>query len=142
MPARLAKAEQAAWNDLMTDLERQGSVTQADGKVAYQYAKLFCETERVAKQQSKASAALRRLERAPKSDEPLSVEVLVARAELTVALHKTVAKCTDQLRQGRMAIRQFLVEFGLTPASRGRIKLPPKAEEKDEFSAFQLKRVK
>jgi hypothetical protein len=41
-----------------------------------------------------------------------------------------------------MAIRQYLVEFGLTPASRGRIKLPPKPEESDEFASFQLKRVK
>jgi hypothetical protein len=58
-----------------------------------------------------------------------------------VILRQLVSKATDQLRQGRMALRQYLGEFGLTPASRGRIKLPPKpAEQVDDFAAFQKAR--
>jgi hypothetical protein len=39
-----------------------------------------------------------------------------------------------------MAMRQYLVEFGLTPASRGRIKLTNKVEQVDELTAMQQAR--
>jgi phage terminase small subunit len=138
MPASLTETEQEAWVDLMVDLEAQGSVTKTDGKVAYQYVKLFCETEDVAQQRAEANAGLRVLE---DNLSDVTPEDKVALFSQIVALHKTVSKCTDQLRQGRMAIRQYLVELGLTPASRGRIKMPAKEETKDEFTAFQMRRV-
>ena len=38
-----------------------------------------------------------------------------------------------------MAIRTYLVEFGLTPASRGRVKLPEQPPEDDPFAQFDRK---
>jgi phage terminase small subunit len=140
MPSGLSEAEQVEWDSLMTDLELQGGVTVTDAKLAQQWVKLYCETEAVAEQQGEAKAGLRVLE---DNLGDVEAEDKVALFGQIVALHKTVSKCTDQLRQGRMALRQYLVEMGLTPASRGRIKLPPKDEApKDEFAAFQLQRVK
>jgi hypothetical protein len=40
-----------------------------------------------------------------------------------VTLRHDIAKMTGQLRQQRMAIRQYLVELGLTPSARGRVKV-------------------
>jgi hypothetical protein len=52
-------------------------------------------------------------------------------------LAKLDSKCTDQVRNGRNAIRLYLVEFGLTPASRNRIRLPDDAPEAaDPFAAL------
>jgi len=43
-----------------------------------------------------------------------------------------------KIRQGRLAARVFLGEFGLTPASTGRVRLPDPNEERDAFSEFEL----
>jgi hypothetical protein len=38
-----------------------------------------------------------------------------------VKLKQLDAKAITQLRQGHMALRQYLVEFGMTPAARNRV---------------------
>jgi phage terminase small subunit len=53
-----------------------------------------------------------------------------------VQLKKLEAKYVTQLRQGHMAIRQFLVELGMTPAARARVKEMPGAPAADPFSEF------
>lgn len=137
MPTGLSEAEQGEWDSLMGELEKQGSLVMTDAKVAYQYTKLFCETEDVAEQKAIAAASLRVLEDNLSDVETSDKAALFAHI---VKLHATISKCTDQLRSGRMAIRQYLVEMGLTPASRGRIKLPAQKEEKDEFTERQKAR--
>ena len=145
MPDGLSNAEQSEWDSLMLHLEMQGSAMTVDGKAAYQYVKLFCETESVAEQRLEAQAGLRVLEenlstRPETPEERLSASDKVQLFAQIVTLHKLISKCTDQLRSGRMAIRQYLVEFGLTPASRGRIKLTTKAEPVDDFAQRQRQR--
>jgi phage terminase small subunit len=137
MPAELDSIGQAEWTRLMWAFEDMGMLCQVDLFAVYQHCKLYAETEAVAEQQSEARAGLKVLE---ENLGDVKAEDKVALFTHIVTLHKLIAKCTDQLRQGRMAIRQYLVEFGLTPASRGRIKLPAKREEVDEFSAYQNKR--
>lgn len=141
-PAELDKTAQDEWDRMMWAFEDMGMLHKVDVVAVEQYCKLYAETEAVAEQQVTMRGSLRVLEEnVPDVKEMTPPDRLAFFANI-VALEKLVSKCTDQLRAGRMAIRQYLVEFGLTPASRGRIKLPPKAEEKDEFESFQLQRVK
>lgn len=139
-PATLDSLAQEEWRLMLVDLEDMGLLHKVDRSVLYQYCKLYSETERVAQEQSETRESVRILEEnVPdvRRDEPGKLVELYSEI---VTLRKLISKCTDQLRSGRVAIRQYLVEFGLTPASRGRIKLPAKREEVDAFSAFQQKR--
>src|SRR5688572_2931543 len=145
VPEGLSEVELAEWDRMMVRLELSQSLWKVDDASIAQYCRLYAETEAVKEQQVEAKAGLRVLEenlscRPETPDERLSAEDRVQLFTQIVALHKTISKCTDQLRQGRMAIRQYLVEFGLTPASRGRIKLPAKTEPTDEFTAYQQNR--
>lgn len=122
---------------MVSRLEQSQSLTVVDDGAMYQYCRLFAETERIAEQQDGARVSLEVLE-----ENLLTLEgtELVQVFGQIVLLRKLMAKCTDQIRQGRMALRQYLVEFGLTPASRGRVKLPAMQEQVDEFTAYQHKR--
>jgi hypothetical protein len=51
---------------------------------------------------------------------------LVAAITEIIKLRHLLMKQTTQTRQQRMALRQYLVEFGLTPSSRGRVKITNK----------------
>lgn len=139
-PGELPKVAQEEWNRMLWALEDMGALHKVDAFSVYQYVQLYAETEAVSVRQVNLESAVERLEE--NLPDFKGEEFLKLCQELTT-MHKLVAKCTDQLRSGRMAIRQYLVEFGLTPASRGRIKLPSKQDETDEFTAFQqLQRVK
>jgi P27 family predicted phage terminase small subunit len=129
---------QETWGRLIWAFEDMGMLHKVDADAVYAYCQLWSETELVKQQQDEARAGLKVLE---ENLSDIAAEDKVALFTQIVTLHKTVSKCTDQLRQGRMAIRQYLVEFGLTPASRGRVKLPPKREEVDDFTAFQNQRI-
>lgn len=134
---KLDPVARRAWNHMLWAFEDMGMLHRVDVFAVYQYARLYAETEAVAEQQSNAQASIAILEaniRDVKGDD------LVQLFGQIVILRKLVSKCTDQLRQGRMSIRQYLIDFGLTPSSRGRIKLPGKRQEVDEFTAFQKQR--
>ncbi len=138
-PGPLDDLGQQTWARMMWSFEDMGMLHKVDAEAVYAYCQLWSETEHVKAQQEEARAGLRVLE---DNLSDVQAEDKVALFTHIVTLHKTISKCTDQLRQGRMAVRQYLVEFGLTPASRSRIRLPPKKQEVDTFAAYQLQRVK
>jgi P27 family predicted phage terminase small subunit len=145
-PVALGEVEQGEWERMLVRLEQSQSLSVVDDGAIYQYCRLYGETEAIADQQDEAKAGLRVLEenldvKPENPEERLSPADIVQLFGQIVMLRKLISKCTDQLRQGRMALRQYLVEFGLTPASRGRVKLPAKQEAIDEFTAFQQKRT-
>lgn len=133
-PSELAKVAQEEWDRMVWAFEDMGMLHKVDRFALYQYCQLYAETEAVSLQQDEAKAGLEILEenltggRSGPDEERLTVSDRVQLFAQIVTMHKLISKCTDQLRSGRMAIRQYLVEFGLTPASRGRIKLPSKGE--------------
>jgi len=68
-------------------------------------------------------------------------------AEAQVQKHGTIVKSPDKgfpmkspyltvADQSMETMRKFLVEFGLTPSSRSRIKVPDRGDEPDEFEIF------
>lgn len=137
-PAELGELERSEWDRMIWAFQDMGMLHKVDAFAVYQYCRLYAETERVAEQQRECEASVEVLETNIKDIEHSELVQLFGQI---VILRKLISKCTDQLRTGRMAIRQYLVEFGLTPASRGRIKLPLKREEADEFTKYQRGRV-
>lgn len=114
--------------------EDMGMLHKVDVVALEQYCRLYAETQRVSVREEHLEASIDRLE---ENIGDFKGEDFLKLAQEITQQQKLVSKCTDQLRAGRMAIRQYLVEFGLTPASRGRIKLPSTTAEVDEFTQFQ-----
>lgn len=136
-PVSIDEIARGEWDRMMVRLEQSQSLSVVDDAAIYQYCQLYAETEAVKVQQVEAVASVDILEQ---NLSDVKGEDVVQLFGQIVILRKLISKCTDQLRQGRVALRQFLGEFGLTPASRGRVKLPAKQEAVDEFTAYQKNR--
>lgn len=133
-PQPLIGEAKAEWTRMVSRLETNGTLSIVDDAALYQYVELHAETEAVKtaqKELKKLSADLKRtVKRLEGAD-------LVEAIGNIVDLQKIMAKQTQQLRQGHMALRQYLVEFGMTPAARSRVKLPasPTKSRVDQFRA-------
>lgn len=104
MPAGLDAFGRQCWRRNAPMLERLGVLTEADGDMLAVYCDAYSQWRR-------ASAALRKIE--PTDEEYRKVAV-------------SVEKARDQMR--------FLAsEFGLSPASRSRLKVTPNEEHVDPF---------
>lgn len=138
-PSWLAGYALVEWDRMVVRLDAAKVLSKVDDAVLYQYCCLFAETEAIAAARTKndaliatVTAAVARATRQELGD--------VARAvKQILPLKKLELKYATQLRQGRMALRQYLVEFGMTPAARSRVKEVPsrtKAEPPDPFAEF------
>lgn len=109
------------WDRMVGRLQLCGTLSKVDDQVIYQFSRLFAETEELVLERSEAKATLKivedNLSGIDKSD---FVAVLQEIGKLRHDI-KSYGTC---IRQNRMAIRQFLVEMGQTPAARSRVKLP------------------
>jgi P27 family predicted phage terminase small subunit len=131
-PNPLEGQAKAEWDRMIARLDAQKTISSVDDAVLYQYCKLFAETEAVAEQQEESKASVAILET---NLADVDKQDLVQVFGQIVILRKLISKCTDQLRSGRLALRTYLVEFGLTPASRGRVKVPEQTPA-DPFAEF------
>jgi phage terminase small subunit len=131
-PGPLTPVAQAEWQRMITRLEQSGTLSVVDDAALYQYAKLYAETEQIEADQ----AEVRRLALTlAKPIKKLQGATLVDALQTITALRGLIAKATRDLRQGHMAIRQYLVEFGMTPSARTRVKLPPRQPTVDPNKA-------
>jgi phage terminase small subunit len=140
MPKGLSPVARAEWTRMVDRLEAAGSLTIVDDAALYQYAKLFAETEAI----STDNAEFRKLSRQLKKiamDELEGAELVEAIGKIVLLQHD-IAKQTGQLRQGHMAVRQYLVEFGMTPAARTRVKLTPQRTQKQSPLEALMQRSK
>jgi len=129
---------------MVSRLEQSKTLTLVDDAALYQYAQLHAETERIItdtlelrrelERNRKESRALRKLaEKLEGRDLVEAIKTIVQLQKVMVDLRVLIAKDTQQLRQGHMALRQYLVEFGMTPAARGRVKLPGEAKKQSKL---------
>lgn len=113
---------------MVVRLDLSGTLSRVDDAALYQYCHLFAETEDMARMQREAGDTARILRENFDGNEELDfTDQLAAAQEINKSL-KLEASYATAVRQGRMAIRQYLVEFGMTPAARARVKAPPKKE--------------
>lgn len=122
----------AEWRRMVDRLSAVGSLSAVDDAALYQYARLFAETEAIAVTQVETAATIALLEENLHGED--RQDLLAVCQEIT-KLKQLESRYTTQIRQGRMAIRQFLVEFGMTPSARTRVRLPEKPEQ-DPFDEF------
>ena len=114
-------------------LEAAKTLSTVDDAALYQYCCLFAETEGIRTAQRQNAALVTKLHAAVAR---LRGEQVVEAIAQIVRLRHLDAKHTVQLRQGHMALRQYLVEFGMTPAARSRVKATAIEPPKDEWSEF------
>lgn len=112
---------------MIARLEGLGTLSVVDDAALYQYCLLFSETEARAIRQSRIDEQAARLESQIPDDVTGSDRAACVRA--VIDLIRTAASYDAKLRQDRMALRQYLVEFGLTPAARSRVKVPAKPQQ-------------
>ncbi len=119
----------AEWDRMIDRMQSSGTLSVVDDAALYQYCRLFAETEQIERTQAETSETVRILQENFDGKGDLSFENMLAVAQEITKLKKLEASYISQVRQGRMAIRQYLVEFGMTPAARSRVKLPAKPQQ-------------
>jgi P27 family predicted phage terminase small subunit len=133
-PRPLQGHAKAEWTRMIRRLEHSHTLSIVDDAALYQYVQLHAETEAV----QADNASTRKL-----SETLMLAVAKLEGAELAsavgeiVKLRQVLAKQTTQLRQQRMALRQYLVEFGMTPSARGRVKVPKAAAPKSKVDQFR-----
>lgn len=136
IPPRPLKGEaQAEWDRMVARLEESKTLSIVDDAALYQYVQLHAETEEIKADNARVRALSAQLKRAIKNLDGME---LVEAIDKIVSLQHILAGQVRQLRQGHMALRQYLVEFGMTPTSRSRVKVSggQKAASKlDQFMA-------
>lgn len=143
-PSGLRGHALAEWVRMVDRLEQNKTLSTVDDAALYQYCCLYAETEGITDKRRFTAAlvktllaAVQRLVAVAADADPAAalVDVTAAIAEIA-KLELADVKRTTQLRQGHMAIRQYLVEFGMTPAARGRVKVPDAPAPDDPFAEF------
>lgn len=121
-PKKLTADERAEWNRMVARLEQTGTLAIVDDAALFEYVQLFAETQTIKTDQienRKLATALKRTI----SESELDGSDLVSAVKDIISLRHLANKATRDLRQGHMAMRQYLVEFGMTPSARSRVKL-------------------
>jgi P27 family predicted phage terminase small subunit len=131
-PKELSGEALSEWNRMIVRLETAGTLATVDDAVIYQYCRLFAETEQAAVSREESAASVDLLE---DNLSDLKGSDLVQCFQEISKMRQLEARYTSQIRQGRMSLRAYLVEMGMTPASRGRVKLP-EHKPVDPFDEF------
>lgn len=133
-PKGLTSLAKAEWERMVSRLENSGTLTMVDDAALYQYVQLFAETEQI---NARATENARLTKKLMAAIADLEGAELVEAVKQVVELRYLDAKSTRDLRQGHMAIRGYLVEFGMTPAARSRVKMPTKGKSQSAADAFR-----
>ena len=132
-PKKLDGDAKSEWGRMLERLRDCKTLSSVDGAALYQYCRMFAETEALVIRQEEIGASIDVLEES--LGDFKGPELIAAFQEMT-KMRALESRYTSQIRQGRMGQRVFLVEFGLTPASRGRVKLPEQKPDADEWDAL------
>jgi hypothetical protein len=116
-PDGLPAAVLHQWHVTVAHLEQLGIVSTVDALIVEQYARLHVETAALADAAAATGAAIARLDAHVSG---LTGAELVACVQELTKLRQLETRHATQIRQGRMAQRQYLIELNLTPASRAR----------------------
>jgi phage terminase small subunit len=134
VPPKLLTGDAAGeWERMLVRLATSKTLSGVDAGAMYQCCCMFAETEVLAVKQMEVADAILVLKDSLADFK--GPELIAAFQELTKML-RLESQYTTQIRQGRMGLRVYYTEFGLTPASRGRVKLPDAKPDADEFDEF------
>lgn len=118
-PIPLVGQAKAEWARVIISLSNNKTLSVVDAHALFQYCELFAETQelkgdywRLRKSSSQMLKAIKGL---------AGAELVKALGHVTQMEHE-ISRLTTKLRQNRLAVKSFLVEFGLTPSARTRVK--------------------
>lgn len=130
VPIGLSGVALEEWDRMVTRLEAAQTLSIVDDAALYQYCSLYRETEETQDARDDNAGLIAALQAAiARKDEGVDISQIVKLRQLEM-------KYTTQLRQGRMALRSYLVEFGMTPSARTRVKPPPAPAAADPMAEF------
>jgi phage terminase small subunit len=138
-PVALSGHAKAEWDRMVSRLTSTHTLSIVDDAALYQYVRLFEETESVREDYDrlrKMSQTLMKMARKLEGG-----DLVEALGKIT-ALEHQMGRQTIRLRQGHMAIRQYLVEFGMTPSARTRVKTVGGGAEIPQSRVDQFRRSK
>jgi phage terminase small subunit len=121
-PRDLSGEARAEFDRMVKRLTGCGTLTTVDDAALRLYALLHAQVDGIQAEHRRLGALSRRL---MKALERLEGRDLVDATRELVQLEKLAARQLQQLRQGSMALRQWLVEFGMTPSARTRVTTTP-----------------
>ena len=124
----------AEWDRMIHRLQVSRTISVVDDGMLYQHCRLFAETEQLVEEKAEARGAVDRL---LESQGDIEAADLLSFFQEVGKMTKLAASYDSKLRSNRMALRVSYVEFGLTPASRGRVKVADKPDETDPFAEFE-----
>ena len=125
-PDGLGEVASAEWDRMVERLRLAKTLAVTDDAALFDYVQMHALTERL-------QATVDGL------DELTYVKittVVMADAQPHEVGEPKMHPAVGQLRQARMAKKALLVEFGQTPASRGRVKVPEKSADVDSMAEF------
>lgn len=129
-----------AWNRMTDTLGLLGVMSPTHADAIYQFARLFAETELLVIEKEEAQSAVQTL-RDSQGDVEKS-DLLPFFVELGKMM-KLAAGYDSKIRSSRMALRQYLVEFGLTPAAVSRVNAPTgRTQDAEEATLARILAVK
>ncbi len=135
-PIALSGEARAEWMRMVGRLERSGVLSIVDDAVLLEACQLFEETQRLRRDEQRLRRLSGTLTKAAKT---LTGPDLVAAIADIIKLQAQIGRLSTAVRHGHMAQRQYLVELGLTPLARSRVKVaaaPPKTAEDVKKSRY------
>lgn len=135
-PRKPLKGEaKAEWDRVVAELEDIGQLALIDAGRLFQYVSLFAEVEAISANQVVTEELIKKARKAMNGLDGLE---LLQAVEQVVKLQQLVVRQTNQLRQGRMALRQYLNDLGLTPVARhGKVGTAPAAKPKSTMDRYR-----
>ena len=120
-PRALSAVAQEEWDGMVASLRLSRTLSPVDAHALYQYVCLVAEAEALTVKQELAEAAVDMLRDSQGDIE--KADLLPFFQELG-KMAKLAASYDGKITSKRSTMRQYLVEFGLTPAARSRVKIP------------------
>ncbi len=133
-PNALEGEAKAEWDRMVNRLTLTGAIEFVSDKAIYHCALLTAEIEATRARYEDDARLDKRLTELLNQPDLETAQMLEILGPLNDC-RKRLLSATTTLRQGHMAMRQYLTEFGLTPASRARVKLPVKSKQVDAEKA-------
>ena len=118
-PGKLGKIGRKQWRRLVDLLDESKTLALDVADPLYQYCHLFEESEHIAAQRMERHKTIELMQESLVDMSPESRSESIANITSLLQLD---AKDATQIRQYRLALRVYMVEFGLTPAARSRVK--------------------
>jgi P27 family predicted phage terminase small subunit len=137
-PGKLGKLARKEWKRMVELLDENRTLSREIASAMYQYCQLFEESEHIATQRIDRRQTIERLEATLPQ---LAGEILVQAIGDITKMAQLDAKDATQIRQYRLALRTYLVEFGLTPVARSRVKMVPTHRRPKEHDQTPLEKL-